>query len=135
MRLTPIIALIAATASVGAVANSHMEKAKPSAAQSPALAAAVAAPTRTPANVARDKYRNPAATLAFFGIKPTDTVVELIPSGGWYTEILAPYLAKSGTLYAAQPAGAGQDRLKTKLAADPVFSSSSGALLRPVDTM
>ena len=39
------------------------------------LQAAVAAPTRTPANVARDRYRNPAATLAFFGVEPDDTVV------------------------------------------------------------
>ena len=65
------------------------------------LAAAVAAKTRTPANVLRDRYRNPARTLAFFGVKPTDTVVELIPGGGWYTEILAPYLAAGGTYYAA----------------------------------
>ncbi|MCW4461392.1 methyltransferase domain-containing protein [Sphingomonas sp. BT-65] len=65
---------------------------------------AVAAPTRTPANTARDKYRHPAETLAFFGVKPTDTVVELWPGGGWYTEILAPYLKKGrGTLWAAAP--------------------------------
>ena len=88
----------------------------------PALSAAVAAPTRTAANVARDRYRHPGETLAFFGIKPTDTVVELIPSGGWFTEILAPYLAQRGTLYAAQPPGAAQDRLKTKLAANPVYA-------------
>ena len=36
------------------------------------IAAAVAAPTRTPANLARDQYRHPAETLAFFGVKPTD---------------------------------------------------------------
>lgn len=64
------------------------------------LATAVAAPTRTPANVARDRYRNPAQTLTFFGVKPTQTVVELNPGGGWYTEILAPYLA-NGRYYAA----------------------------------
>ena len=65
------------------------------------LTAAVAAKTRTPANVARDKYRHPAETLAFFGVKPTDTVVELVPGGGWYTEILAPYLVARGTYWAA----------------------------------
>jgi predicted methyltransferase len=63
---------------------------------------AVAAPTRTATNTARDKYRHPAETLAFFGVKPTDTVVELWPGGGWYTEILAPYvLGGGGTYYAA----------------------------------
>ena len=67
-----------------------------------ALTAAVNAPSRTPANVARDRYRHPAETLAFFGVKPRDTVVEIWPGGDWYTEILAPYLA-NGTLYAATP--------------------------------
>ncbi|MBO9574596.1 MAG: class I SAM-dependent methyltransferase [Sphingobium sp.] len=66
----------------------------------PALKAAVAASTRSPNNVARDQYRHPVETLAFFGLKPTDTVVEIWPGGGWYTEILAPYLKAKGTLYA-----------------------------------
>jgi len=82
-------------------------------APSPALRAAIAAPTRTPANVARDRYRHPAETLAFFGVKPGQTVVEVWPSGGWYTEILAPYL-KTGTYWAAVPAlpAKGIDALK-----------------------
>lgn len=82
-----------------------------------AIAAAVAAPTRTPANLARDAYRHPAETLAFFGVKPGDTVVELWPGGGWYSEILAP-LAKAGggTLYVAAPWERGLNRFKTKQA-------------------
>ena len=84
------------------------------------LAQAVAAPTRTPANVARDRYRHPAETLAFFGVRPEHRVLEVIPGGGgWYTEILAPYLAARGTYLAAQPAGRGQDALRAKLAAAP----------------
>jgi predicted methyltransferase len=74
------------------------------AAQQAALAAAIAAPTRTEANRARDQYRHPSETLAFFGVEPDDTVVEIWPGGGWYTEILAPYLASGGgTLYVAAP--------------------------------
>ena len=46
-------------------------------------------------------YPPPGADARFFGVKPADTVVEIWPGGGWYTEILAPYLAASGTLYAA----------------------------------
>jgi predicted methyltransferase len=65
-----------------------------------AIDAAIAAPTRTPANVLRDRYRHPAETLAFFGVGPTDTVVEIWPGGGWYTEILAPLLADRGVYYA-----------------------------------
>ncbi len=66
-----------------------------------ALDLAVSAPTRTPSNVARDRYRHPVQTLAFFGVDPGDTVVEIWPGGGWYSEILAPYLAGRGLYYAA----------------------------------
>ncbi|CAN7672738.1 methyltransferase [Pseudoduganella sp. LjRoot289] len=66
-----------------------------------ALKAALANPARTPANAARDSQRHPYETLTFFGIKPTMTVVELAPGGGWYTEVLAPYLRPQGKLIAA----------------------------------
>jgi predicted methyltransferase len=65
------------------------------------LRAAIAGSHRTAANVARDQYRHPYETLTFFGIKPTMTVVELLPEGGWYTEILAPYLRQDGKLISA----------------------------------
>ena len=68
------------------------------------IEAAVSHPARTSANVLRDRYRNPAATLKFFEVDPGDTVVEIWPGGGWYTEILAPYVTTGGgTLYAAAP--------------------------------
>lgn len=82
------------------------------------LAAAVAAKTRTPANVARDRYRHPAETLAFFGVKPTDTVVELVPGTGWYTEILAPYLAARGSYWAAGGWDKGLNAVKALQAKD-----------------
>ncbi len=84
-----------------------------------AIEAAVAAPTRTPANVVRDRYRHPAQTLDFFGIRPGQTVVEYSPAGGWYTEILAPLLKDKGLFYAAQAPGKGFDALRAKLDADP----------------
>ena len=62
-----------------------------------ALKAAIAGSARLPANVARDGERHPYETLTFFGIKPNMTVVELAPGGGWYTEILAPYLREQGS--------------------------------------
>jgi predicted methyltransferase len=67
----------------------------------PKLAAVVNSDFRPAADRARDPYRHPLQTLTFFGIKPTMTVVELWPFGGWYTAILAPYLHDRGTLYAA----------------------------------
>lgn len=47
---------------------------------------------------ARYPYRHPAETLAFFGIKPGMTVVEALPGGGWYSQILVPYLGSEGKL-------------------------------------
>jgi predicted methyltransferase len=65
------------------------------------LRAAIAGSHRSAANAARDSWRHPYETLTFFGIKPTMTVVELLPEGGWYTEILAPYLRQDGKLIGA----------------------------------
>jgi predicted methyltransferase len=65
------------------------------------LAAAIAGPQRSAENRARDVWRHPGETLSFFGIRPEMTVVEISPGGGWYTEILAPYLRDKGKLYAA----------------------------------
>ncbi|MGH8311701.1 MAG: class I SAM-dependent methyltransferase [Gammaproteobacteria bacterium] len=50
---------------------------------------------------ARDQYRHPIETLEFFGIRPNMTVIELDPGGGWYTEILAPFLYDHGHLIEA----------------------------------
>ena len=66
-----------------------------------ALKAVIAGEHRAESNRARDVYRHPYETLTFFGIKPNMTVVELVPSGGWYTEILAPYLREKGKLIGA----------------------------------
>jgi predicted methyltransferase len=95
------------------------------------LKKAIASPTRSAENIARDAARHPYETLAFFGIKPTMTVVELVPGGGWYTEILAPYLAKKGQLIAAggDPQSTSEYQRKSaakyreKLAANPAAYS------------
>ena len=71
------------------------------AARTAALDAAVAGAWRTPANVARDGFRHPAQTLGFFGVDAGDTVIEITPGGGWYSEILAPYLRDDGRYVAA----------------------------------
>ena len=62
---------------------------------------ALAGSHRSDANKARDKYRHPKETLLFFGLKPDMTVVEVWPSAGWWTEILAPVLKDGGRYYAA----------------------------------
>lgn len=61
-----------------------------------ALDIAIASDLRSPEEKARDAWRHPKETLEFFGVEPDDTVVEIWPGGGWYTNILAPWLASGG---------------------------------------
>jgi predicted methyltransferase len=69
---------------------------------SAALDAALSGEHRSAENKARDVYRHPKETLAFFGFRSDMTVVEVWPGSGWYTEVLAPALKDHGKLYAAQ---------------------------------
>ena len=66
-----------------------------------ALKAAVADTARAPQSAARDQYRHPYETLSFWGLKPRQTVLEIYPGGGYWSEILAPYAKASGGTYAA----------------------------------
>jgi predicted methyltransferase len=50
---------------------------------------------------ARYQYRHPQETLQFFGIEPGMTVVEALPGGGWYSQVLIPYLGEEGRLIGA----------------------------------
>ena len=54
-------------------------------------------------DAARDAYRHPDETLAFFRVRPGMTVVDYLPAGGWYTRILVPYLGESGQYIALNP--------------------------------
>src|SRR3977135_3589697 len=56
---------------------------------------------RSAETTGRDKYLHPKQTLLFFVVTPDMTVVEISPSRGWYTEILAPLLRDGGQYYAA----------------------------------
>jgi len=79
-----------------------------------AIVAILASEHRTPGNADRDQYRHPRETLAFVGITPTSNVVELGAGAGWYTELLAPLLAKGGSLTAVGPDPAGPaDKMST----------------------
>jgi predicted methyltransferase len=63
---------------------------------------AVAGEWRTADEKGRDAWRHPAESLEFWGLRPGQTVVEFWPGAGWYTDILAPFLAATdGKLYAA----------------------------------
>lgn len=115
--------------------------AAPADAQGARLAAVIAGPQRSAANRARDAARHPYETLRFFGVAPGQTVIEIAPGGGWYTEILAPYLRGNGRLYAAHyPADAmdpgrrqSRERFAAKLAAEPAVYGEVHLGTQPVD--
>jgi predicted methyltransferase len=99
MMLTSRRAMLAG---VAALAGCRGQPATPKAAPPKTIADAVAGPWRSAADKARDRWRHPAESLAFWGLTPGATVVEFWPGAGWYTEILAPFLdATGGRLYAA----------------------------------
>ncbi|WP_370867818.1 class I SAM-dependent methyltransferase [Phenylobacterium sp.] len=98
--------LLSGLAAGGAAAltgcNRQDEAAPAEPASAISLEEAVAGDWREAQDKARDAWRHPAETLNFFGLKPGMTVVEIWPGAGWYTDILAPFLAASGgKLYAA----------------------------------
>jgi predicted methyltransferase len=99
-RIHRLLITLAAVLLPGLAAASSA--AAPSSADTAALLRkAVDGSWRSAADKARDRYRHPAETLQFFGIRPDMTVVELAPAGGWYTEILAPFLREHGHLVEA----------------------------------
>ena len=115
---------------VSAQAQTPTGASEPTAAS--ALDSAVRGNWRDPANVARDVYRHPKETLAFFGISPAQTVIEITPGGGWYSEILAPYLRDDGQYIAAvvEPSkvdeGRGRDyQQKNKTALETKFGATA----------
>ena len=73
------------------------------------LEGAVSNPARSAKFIARDSARHPADELAFFGVTPRSSVVEIWPGGGYWTEILAPFLQDHGVYYAALQGKGGND--------------------------
>jgi predicted methyltransferase len=83
---------------------------------------------RSEQNKARDAFRHPKETLAFFGLRQDMTVLEIWPGGGgWYTEVLAPVLREHGQYIAA-----GQDpKSESKYAQDNLKKFADKVAARP----
>ncbi|NBU24795.1 MAG: methyltransferase domain-containing protein, partial [Gammaproteobacteria bacterium] len=90
--------LLTACAATGPATRSAA--AKPDA----ALAAVLAGPQRSAEQKERDGERHPGASLAFWGLKPGASILEVSPGAGWWTQVLAPYAARTGGRYAATAA-------------------------------
>jgi len=85
--------------------------ASPAVAADAQLKAAVDGAQRAAAHKARDAHRHPIETLAFWGLKPGQTVVEISPGTGYWTEILAPYAKATGGKYVAAVADLDNPKL------------------------
>lgn len=97
-----MVIFLCSVASMVVRAQDHLP-AKKSQSDNSLLSDAIQGEHRNAEQKARDTYRHPLETLSFFEVTPAMTVVEIWPgAGGWYTEILAPYLRDKGKLYAAQ---------------------------------
>lgn len=120
-RLLLFLPLYVAALHIGAAVASTPESTQD------ALQKAISGPQRTRAYMKRDSYRHPLQTLEFFGMRPDMTVVEVLPGGGWYTEILAAFLHPQGHLIEATPSISSPNlffrkmaiKYKAKLDADP----------------
>ncbi|MGB3795494.1 MAG: hypothetical protein WA957_04235, partial [Alteraurantiacibacter sp.] len=88
--LTSFFAVAALAVSAPAIADDHT---------TPSLEDVLAMDMRAD-DAPRDSFRNPVETLNFFQVEPDMTVVEYGPGGGWYTRVLAPWIAPEGTYYA-----------------------------------
>ncbi|MGZ6016812.1 MAG: class I SAM-dependent methyltransferase [Phenylobacterium sp.] len=84
------------TAAVAVAVISGAAYAKPDANQ----LAAVADKGRPEADTKRDADRKPADMLDFAGVKQGQTVVDLIPGGGYFTRIFSKAVGPKGTVYA-----------------------------------
>ena len=101
--------------------------AKPSA----AVAAAIADAARPAADTALDAERKPADMLEFAGVKPGQTVVDLLPGGGYFTRIFSKAVGAGGTVYAVggpprpstDPAKPAPTPAQDTIAADPNYAN------------
>ncbi|HTL91597.1 MAG TPA: hypothetical protein VL176_04585 [Steroidobacteraceae bacterium] len=125
-----------ALATAGAVLISLLGASLAAAPSIPAyISAAVADSARPAEDKQQDAERQPAATLAFAGVKPGETVIEIAPGKGYYTRLLSAVLGAKGKLYAATspPKPDAPPPPVQAIAADPHYGNVSVSLQRVAD--
>ncbi len=126
MKTYQVLSGAAVLACVAVLSVAHAQPA----AISPVITAAVAAPDRPQADVARDVNRKPAQLVAFAGLKPGDKVADIMPGGGYFTRIFSHVVGDSGHVYAVVPAELAQVAPKARdaiqsVAAIPTYANVS----------
>lgn len=97
--LYPFSSLLLATVAL-LLGTACTESSNPVSSPSPLLATRLAEGDRSAEDKARDAGRKPAAVVAFMGTRPGDTVVDVLTSGGYYTEVFAEAVGPDGIVYA-----------------------------------
>lgn len=85
------------------------------------IKAAIADPHRPAVDTARDAARKPAETLAFAKVRPGETVLELVPGGGYFTRLLSKAVGPTGHVYSSSPPQMA--KAVTAIAADPAYAN------------
>lgn len=111
---------------------------------SPAITAAIDSPDRPAADKQRDEGRRPAIVLQFCGIRPGQTLIEYIATGGNTAELLARVVGPKGKVYMqntpdffARPPGPG-GMSATKLVEDRLANNrlpNVARLDKPLDDL
>jgi predicted methyltransferase len=99
------------------------------------ISAAVADGARPAEDKQRDAERKPAETLAFAGVKPGETVIEIAPGRGYYTRLLSAVVGAKGKVYAvtSQPKPDAPAPPVQAISADPHYSNVSVSFQRVAD--
>ncbi len=110
---------------MAAVAAVALSAAGASAAPSAAVSTAVADAHRPAADRELDAARKPADMLAFAGVKPGQTVVDLIPGGGYFTRLFSKAVGPKGVVYAVggPPRDPSKPPAQDTIAADPSYAN------------
>jgi predicted methyltransferase len=109
MLLASVAALAACSQTSGQANNAAAETANATATAStdsalpPAIAQAAADPARGADARTIDERRKGPQILAFAGVKPGDTVIDLIPGSGYWTKLFAKTVGANGHVYGIWP--------------------------------
>ena len=93
------LALLAACATSNKLTTSTSTSAAPQPLSAERIAAVLASPDRSAADLRNDIRRKPDLMLAFIGVRPGMSVLDLSAGGGYTTELLARAVGSSGRVY------------------------------------
>ena len=118
------------TRAVFAFAAAVALMASAAAAQPAYIRAAIGDPGRPATDVARDMQRKPADVIIFSQVKPGDTVIELLPGGGYFTRIFSKAVGPNGQVATVSIAKPGDTYTGPKdIAGNPAYANVSAATL------